>query len=180
MDTDNIPANGTSTIIKTPKDSEVIMTELVLPNDTNMLGNLLGGRLMHWIDIAAAMASMRHTGRICVTASVDEIDFTEPIRLGEVVKIYACVNRAFRTSVEVGVKTMRMHLEGGEVEANTAYLTFVALDADRRPALVPALTPVTEDDHRRYEEAGFRREHRLRKREQIRLYREHRASVPEY
>lgn len=155
-----------SQIAKTPQQSEVIMTELVLPNDTNMLNNLLGGRLMHWIDIAAAMSARRHAGRICVTASVDEINFDEPIRLGDVVKLYACVNRAFRTSVEVGVKTTRVE-DDGEVVANTAYLTFVALDENRKPIPVPPLAPESDDEKRRFDEAGLRREARLRHRENI-------------
>lgn len=162
--------------MKTPKSSEVVMTELVLPNDTNMLGNLLGGRLMHWIDIAAALAAMKHAGRICVTASVDEINFNEPIRLGDVVKIYASVNRAFKTSVEVGVKTVRVTIEGEEVPSNKAYLTFVALDNDRRPIAVPPLALETEQEKRRYDEAGFRREQRLRNREQLHALREQRQT----
>jgi acyl-CoA hydrolase len=157
---------------KTPKQSEMIMTELVLPNDTNMLNNLLGGRLMHWIDIAAAMSARRHAGRICVTASVDEINFDEPIRLGDVVKLYACVNRAFRTSMEVGVKTTRVE-DDGEIVANTAYLTFVALDENRKPIPVPPLTPESDDEKRRYDEAGLRREARLRHRENISTLRTH-------
>ncbi|TAE32385.1 MAG: acyl-CoA thioesterase [Candidatus Kapaibacterium sp.] len=156
---------------KTPQQSEVIMTELVLPNDTNMLNNLLGGRLMHWIDIAAALASRRHAGRICVTASVDEINFDRPLHLGDVIKLYACVNRAFRTSMEVGVKTTRVE-DDGEVVANTAYLTFVALDEDRKPMPVPALIPQSEDEKRRFDEAGMRRETRLRHRENISTLRE--------
>jgi acyl-CoA hydrolase len=159
-----------SQLSKTPEQSEVIMTELVLPNDTNMLNNLLGGRLMHWIDIAAAMSARRHAGRICVTASVDEINFDEPIRLGDVVKLYACVNRAFRTSMEIGVKTTRVE-DDGEVVANTAYLTFVALDDNRKPMPVPALVPQTEDEKRRYNEAGLRREARLSHRQNIQTLR---------
>ncbi len=162
--------------MKTPKNSEIVMTELVLPNDTNMLGNLLGGRLMHWIDIAAALAAMKHAGRICVTASVDEINFNEPIRLGDIVKLYASVNRAFRTSVEVGVKTVRVNVEGDETPANNAYLTFVALDAERKPIAVPPLTPETDEEKRRFDEAGFRREQRLKNRQQLDALRQQRES----
>ncbi|MCS6807758.1 MAG: acyl-CoA thioesterase [Bacteroidota bacterium] len=160
---------------KTPKSSEIVMTELVLPNDTNMLGNLLGGRLMHWIDIAAALAAMKHAGQICVTASVDEINFDAPIRLGDVVKLYASVNRAFRTSMEVGVKTVRMNAAGEEFPVNTAYLTFVALDEHRKPCPVPPLVPETPEEQRRFEEAGLRREMRLRHRQQIQQYRQERG-----
>ena len=88
---------------KRVRDSQVITTQLVLPNDTNQLGNLLGGTLMHWIDIAAAIAAQRHADRVCVTASVDELNFHHPIRIGDVVTLQASVNRAFRTSMEIGV-----------------------------------------------------------------------------
>src|SRR5215471_10090130 len=110
-------------------DSQVEMTELVLPNDTNQLGNLLGGRLMEWMDIAAAVAAQRHSNRICVTAGVDDLVFHQPIRLGEVVTLRASVNRAFGTSMEVGVQvTSENQLTGERKTANTAYLTFVAVD----------------------------------------------------
>ena len=141
------------------------MTEMVLPNDTNQLGNLLGGRLMHMIDIAAAIASFRHTHRVCVTASVDELNFHHPIRLGEVVHLQASVNRAFRTSVEVGVRVTAENTHTGERRhANSAYLTFVAIDDDGRPVEVPPVRPVTQEERRRYAEAGRRRELRLRHR----------------
>ena len=93
--------------MKTPSQSLVVMTELVLPNDTNYLGNLLGGRLMHWIDIAAALSAQRHSGKVCVTASVDEISFNEPIKLGHVVHIRSLLTRAFTTSMEVYVEVWR-------------------------------------------------------------------------
>src|SRR5438045_8687427 len=91
---------------KTVAASQVEMTELVLPNDTNQLGNLLGGRLMHWVDIAAALSAQRHSGRICVTASVDEMSFLGPVKLGQVVRLRASVNRAFHTSMEAWVRVM--------------------------------------------------------------------------
>jgi len=145
--------------------SQVTMTELVLPNDTNQLGNLLGGRLMHWIDIAAAIAAQRHSGMVCVTASVDELVFLEPIRLGQVVTLHASVNRAFTTSMEVGV-LVSMHGLGDAPprRANYSYLTFVALDAAGHPARVPPLLPETEDEKRRFDEALRRRELRLQHR----------------
>lgn len=154
--------------VKTPKDSEVVMTELVLPNDTNQLGNLLGGRLMHWIDIAAALVAMRHSGRVCVTASVDEVSFFEPIKLGHVVELYARLNRAFKTSVEVGVRVMRQDpLNGTEAHTSSAYLTFVAIDNYGKPIPVPPMQPVTDEDKRRYEEAALRRQQRLQHRQDL-------------
>jgi acyl-CoA hydrolase len=146
--------------------SHVYMTELVLPNDTNQLGNLLGGRLMHWIDIAAAIAAQRHAGRVCVTASVDELDFVTPIRLGEIVTLQASVNRAFRSSMEVGVLVTAQGLGStGTRRANNAYLTFVAIDEHGHPSPVPSVLPETEEEKRRFEEALQRRNVRLQKRQ---------------
>jgi acyl-CoA hydrolase len=146
-------------------ESKVEMTEMVLPNDANRLGNLLGGRLMHMIDIAAAIAASRHTHRVCVTASVDELHFHHPIRIGEVVTLKASVNRAFNTSVEVGVRVSKEDLLTGESEhTNSAYLTFVAIDDDGRPVPVPRIKPVTKEEKRRYRDAARRRDLRLRHR----------------
>ena len=144
--------------------SQVITTQLVLPNDTNQLGNLLGGTLMHWIDIAAAISAQRHSGMVCVTASVDELNFHHPIMLGEIVTLQASVNRVFTSSLEIGVVvTATGH--GGETprRATNAYLTFVALDEHGKPVPVPPIVPETEDEKRRYEEALKRRELRLRR-----------------
>ena len=142
--------------------SQVEMTELVLPNDTNRLGNLLGGRLMHWIDIAAAIAASRHTNRVCVTASVDELHFLNPVKQGEVVVLRASVNRVFRTSLEVGVNvTTENTLTGESAHTNTAYLTFVAIDDDGRPVAEPPVRPVTAVEQRRYRGAARRRQIRL-------------------
>lgn len=147
------------------RDSQVFTTELVLPNDTNQLGNLLGGRLMHWIDIAAAIAAQTHSGRVCVTASVDELNFHHPIRLGDVVTLQASVNRVFHTSMEVGVVVTAHGLRGSPVRrANNAYLTFVALDEQGRPVAIPPIIPETDDEKRRHEEALARRELRLQHR----------------
>jgi len=147
------------------KDSQVFMTELVLPNDTNQLGNLLGGRLMHWIDIAAAISSQKHSGHVCVTASVDELNFHHPIKLGEIVTLQASVNRAFNTSMEVGVVVTSHDMRSATPKkANNAYLTFVAIDEKGHPSHVPPITPETDDEKRRYEEALERREHRLQRR----------------
>jgi acyl-CoA hydrolase len=147
------------------KDSQVEMTQLVLPNDTNQLGNLLGGRLMEWMDIAAAISAQRHSNRICVTAGVDDLVFHQPIRLGEVVTLKALVNRVFGTSMEVGVHvSAENQLTGERKVANTAYLTFVAVGDDRHPVRIPPIIPQTSDEKRRYREALKRRNQRLLRR----------------
>ncbi|RJP60492.1 MAG: acyl-CoA thioesterase [Ignavibacteriales bacterium] len=151
--------------IKTVSESIVTMTELVLPNHTNQLGNLLGGQLMHWIDICAALSAARHSHRVCVTASVDKIDFHHPIKLGNVVTLMASVNRAFNTSMEVGVKVFtESHREGTRIHSNTAFLTFVSVDDDGKPVKTFEITPQTEDEKRRYNDALKRREYRLSQR----------------
>jgi acyl-CoA hydrolase len=150
---------------KSVSESIVTMTELVLPNHTNQLGNLLGGQLMHWIDICAALASSKHSQRVCVTASVDRIDFHHPIKLGNVVTLVASVNRAFRTSMEVGVKVFaESHVEGTKIHSNTAYLTFVSVDESGKPVETFEIVPESDDEKRRFEEALFRRKTRLQDR----------------
>jgi acyl-CoA hydrolase len=153
---------------KKVRESQVEMTELVLPNDTNQLGNLLGGRLMHWMDICAALAAGKHSARVCVTASVDEINFLGPVKLGQVVHLYASVNRAFHTSMEVGVHVIVEDIHTGySRHVNTGYLTFVALDETGRGVAVPEIIPVTTDEKRRYEAALTRRNARLERRKLI-------------
>jgi acyl-CoA hydrolase len=150
---------------KRVKDSQVITTNLVLPNDTNQLGNLLGGTLMHWIDISAAIAAQRHADRVCVTASVDELNFHYPIKIGDIVTLRASVNRAFRSSMEIGVVVTAESKAGHEARrAVNAYLTFVAIDESGRPVEVPAVLPETEDEARRFDDALVRRELRLKHR----------------
>lgn len=150
---------------KNVSESQVSMTQLVLPNDTNRLGNLLGGQLMHWIDLAAAIAAQRHTRHICVTASVDEIVFYEPIKHGEVITLLASVNRVFKTSMEIGVKVICENpLTGIKKHSNTAYLTFVALNDESKPVEIIKVNPVTDDEIRRFENALKRREERLARR----------------
>lgn len=152
---------------KPVRSSQVEMTEMVLPNHTNRLGNLLGGQLMHWIDICAAIAASRHTNRVCVTASVDELNFLHPIKEGEVVMLQASVNRAFTTSMEVGVKvTSENLLNGVRRHANSAYLTFVAIDDDGKPVPVPPVKPSSAVEKRRYNDAARRRAERLRVRKE--------------
>jgi acyl-CoA hydrolase len=146
-------------------DSQVIMTELVLPHHTNQLGNLLGGQLMHWIDICAALCASKHNQRVCVTASVDKIDFIHPIKLGNAVNLIASVNRVFSTSMEIGVKVFAQNFrEGTRIHTNTAYLTFVGVGEDGKPVKAIEAIPETEDEKRRYEEAYRRRENRLKSR----------------
>lgn len=147
---------------KTVKDSQVEMTELVTPQDTNHHGNLAGGRLMHWIDIGAAMAAMRHCNRPVVTRSIDYIEFNNSIKLGHAVVIQASVNRAFKTSMEIGVRIASENLMTGDHKVtNTAYLTFVALDGDGHPVKVNELIPESEEEIRRWNEAEIRRNTRL-------------------
>ena len=149
------------------QESNVEMVELVLPNDTNQLGNLLGGRLMHWIDIAAAMAATRHSNHVCVTAAVDELSFLHPIKLGELVILKASVNRVFSTSMEVGVKVYSENpLTGERKHSNSAYLTFVSIDQSGLPVKAVPVTPETQEEKRRYEQGLVRREQRLRHREE--------------
>ena len=127
---------------KKPSDSLTIMTELVLPNDTNFLGNLMGGRLMYWMDIAAGLAAQKHSNTIVVTASVDNLSFVNPIRLGNAVHIEARVTRAFSTSMEVYLKVWGEDLVRQEKYiSNTAYCTFVALDAKGNPKAVQPIEP---------------------------------------
>jgi acyl-CoA hydrolase len=152
--------------VKTPSASAVEMTELVLPNDTNQLGNLLGGRLMHWVDIAAALAAQRHSNRISVTASVDEMSFLLPVKLGQVVQLRAMVNRAFKTSMEVGVHVDVEDFRTGDIRhVSSAYLTFVAIDEFGRAIRVSEIHPETPEQQQRFEEADARRAHRLKMRE---------------
>jgi acyl-CoA hydrolase len=147
---------------KKPSDSITTMSELVLPNDTNTLGNLMGGRLMHWMDIAAAMAAMRHCGCPVVTASADNISFENPVRLGNMVTIEAKVTRAFNSSMEVYMKVQGEDLHNNfKYLSNEAYMTFVSLDPNGKPRKVPELVPETEDEQHRYDGALRRRQLRL-------------------
>ena len=145
------------------KDSQVIMIELVLPNDTNILNNLLGGRLMHWMDISTAIAAAKHCNNIAVTAAVDNLAFHTPIRLGNIVTLKASVNRAFKTSMEVGVKVETEDFETGEIiHSNSAYFTFVSVDKKTgRKIAVPPVIPETEEEKRRYDGALERRNRRI-------------------
>lgn len=147
---------------KAPKESYTIMNELVLPNDTNTLNNLMGGRLLHWMDIAAAISAQKHCNRIVVTASVDNVSFQAPIKLGDVVSIEAKVTRAFTTSVEVRMEVWAENIPSGtKVKSNEAYYTFVALDKDGEKTQVPVLLPETDMEIALFEGALRRRQLRL-------------------
>lgn len=147
---------------KSASGSSVVMTELVLPNDTNVFGNLMGGRLMYWMDIAAALSAAKHCNAPVVTASVDNISFEAPIRLGNVVHIEARVSRAFNTSMEVHLKVWGEDLtQQYKYKSNEAYYTFVALDPNRKPRQVPQLLPETDEERKLFEGALRRRQVRL-------------------
>jgi acyl-CoA hydrolase len=147
---------------KTAKESHIIMTELVLPNDTNVHGNLMGGRLMYWMDIAAALAASKHSNAPVVTASVDNISFENPIGLGNVVHIEARVSRSFNTSMEVHLKVWGEDMaQQFKYKSNEAYYTFVALDANKKPRPVHELIAETEEEKKIFDGALRRRQLRL-------------------
>jgi len=148
--------------IKTPTESHTLMTEIVLPNDTNVFGNLMGGRLMYWMDIAAAISAQRHCNSPVVTASVDNISFENAIKLGNTVHIEARVTRAFSTSMEIHLRVWGEDLtQQFRYKSNEAYYTFVALDPHRKPKQVPQLKPETEDEQKLFAGALRRRQIRL-------------------
>lgn len=137
-------------------------SELALPNDANMHGNVLGGKIMHLVDLAGAIAAMRHCRNAVVTASVDQMEFINPVKIGQLVRLHAAVTRAFRTSMEVGVKVMMEDpLSGGLQHVSSAFLTFVAVDKEGRGVPVPPAIPETEEEQKAFEEAGARRDYRL-------------------
>lgn len=147
---------------KKASESHTSMTELVLPNDTNTFGNLMGGRLMYWMDIAAGMAAGRHCNTPSMTASVDNLSFKNPIKLGNVVHIEAKVCRAFNTSMEINIRVWGEDLlHQYKYESNEAFFTFVALDPNGKPRAVPHVIPETEEEIRLYDGALRRRQLRL-------------------
>ncbi len=150
---------------KTVHESISEYAEFALPNDANGLGNVLGGKVMHLVDLAAAMAAIRHARRPVVTASVDSMQFLHPVRIGQLLILRSSVNRVFRTSMEVGVHVQTENLmTGHRLHTCSAYLTFVALDEDGKSTPIPPVIPETEDEQRRYRQAGERREYRLARR----------------
>ncbi|MFN8298130.1 MAG: acyl-CoA thioesterase [Chitinophagales bacterium] len=147
---------------KTPKESTTIMTEIVLPNDTNALNNLRGGKILHWMDIACAIAGGKHSNSIVVTASVDNVSWENPIKIGDVVTIEAKVTRCFNTSMEIYAEVWAENLPTQtRYKCNEAYYTFVALDSNGRPKKVTPLIPETADEKKQHEMALRRRELRL-------------------
>jgi len=153
---------------KPVRESVSEYAEVALPNDTNGLGNVLGGKVMHLVDLAAALAALRHARKPVVTASVDSLHFIHPVRIGQLIVLRSSVNRVFRTSMEIGVHVETENLLTGEkLHTCSAYLTFVALDENKRPTAVPPVIPETEEEKRRYHEAGQRREYRLALRKRL-------------
>jgi acyl-CoA hydrolase len=152
---------------KPVRESVSDYSELALPNDANGLGNVLGGKVMHLVDLAGAMAAMRHARKPVVTASVDSLHFLHPVHIGELIILNSSVNRVFRTSMEVGVKVVTENLMTGErLHTCSAHLTFVALDENGKATAIAPVIPETEEEKRRFREAGERREYRLSKRGQ--------------
>ena len=147
---------------KAVRESISEYSELALPNDANGLGNVLGGKVMHLVDLAGALAALRHARRPVVTASVDHMNFLHPVKIGQLILLRSSVNRVFRSSMEIGVKVWVEDLQTGAVRhTSSAYLTFVALDATGQTVPIPPVIPETEDEKRRYEEAAQRRDYRL-------------------
>lgn len=144
---------------KTPSQSLTINTEVVLPNDTNHVGNLFGGKLMQWVDITAAIAASRHCGRVVVTASINHVSFDNPIKQNSIVTLEAKVSRAFTTSMEIFVDVyVENPVTGQKTKCNEAILTFVAIDQNGSPLPVPPLTPETEIEKKRFDGALRRRQ----------------------
>jgi acyl-CoA hydrolase len=151
--------------VRKVSDSQITMTELVLPHHTNQLGTLFGGQLMFWIDICASLSAGKHNQRICVTASVDKVDFHNPVKLGDAVTLVSSVNRVFNSSLEVGVKVFAQNFKEGIVKhTNSAYLTFVTVNSDGKPVKAIEALPETNEQKRRFNEALIRRENRLKSR----------------
>jgi acyl-CoA hydrolase len=147
---------------KTVAASRVLKNELVMPNDTNPLGNLMGGQLMKWMDVCSGISAQRHCNRHVVTVSVDNVEFKQAIKLGEVVVIEGEVTRTFSTSMEVYMQVWAENLRTGERRlCTTSYYTFVAVDADGRPVPVPAVIPETDYEKHQYDAAEERRKIRL-------------------
>lgn len=148
--------------VKSVRASQSEMTEVVLPNDANPLGNILGGKVMHLMDICGALAAHRHSRSYVVTASFDYVEFLSPVRVGDLIVLKSSVNRVFRTSMEVGVKVFSENiLTGARRHTSSAYITFVALDEYGRRKEIPPVQAESPEEERRFREAGTRREHRL-------------------
>jgi acyl-CoA hydrolase len=143
--------------IKTPADSAVETRYLVMPGHANASGTAFGGAIMSWIDMIAAMAAQKHCGREVVTAGIDSVAFEEPVRIGDQVVLLACVNYVSKTSMEVGVKVIKENPATSQtITATRAFLTFVAVDKNHRPVAAPELTPQTDEEKRRWNNAALR------------------------
>ena len=163
-------------IKRTVAESQSERSEIIFPADSNALGNLFGGRLMQYIDLVGAMAASRHARAITVTASMDHLDFVAPVQVGDLLILRASVNRAFRTSMEIGVKAMVEDVREQRFRhVSSAYLTYVAVDHQGRGLVVPQLIPETEHQKRRFEDAGRRREMRA---EETQRRKEMRTTLP--
>jgi acyl-CoA hydrolase len=148
--------------LKSSSDSVTVMNEMVLPNDTNPLNNLRGGKLLHWMDIAGVISAQKHSGQICVTVSVDNVSFDNPIKLGHVVTITARVVKTFRTSMEVHVSVWSQNLISGEkCKSNEAFYTFVAIDKNAKTVPVPAVETENEEEYTLAEHAVLRKQLKL-------------------
>jgi acyl-CoA hydrolase len=153
---------------KPVRESRDEMTEIVLPSHTNQLGTIFGGQIMAWVDIAGSLAAGRHSRAVCVTASMDAFQFVNPVPLGHFVCLYASVNWAGRTSMEVGVRVESENpLTGARTHVASSYMTFVALDHNRKPQAVPALVPESAEEKRRCKGAELRRASRLKLKEEL-------------
>jgi acyl-CoA hydrolase len=142
---------------RTVSESSADSVQVVLPNDTNPLGNVLGGRVMHWIDLIAAVVAYRHSRRPVVTASMERLEFMSPIRLGQIAILQAAVNYVGKTSMEVGVEVYAENPTNGQrYHTSSAILTYVALDDYGKPTAVPALRPESDEEKRRYQEGEKR------------------------
>lgn len=147
---------------KKVSESRTVMTEMIMPNDTNPIHNLMGGNLMRWMDIAAGICAGRHCESYVVTVSVDQVSFEKPIPLGDVITIVCLVTRAFTTSVEIFVEVFSSDIMGKNTrKCNDAYFTFVAVNEEKRPVPVPPVLPLTAEEQKRFDEAQRRREMRL-------------------
>lgn len=148
--------------MKTPQDSFASMMEIVLPNDTNSLHNLRGGKILHWMDICSAISAGRHAEAVVVTVSVDHVSFQNPIKMGDVVTITSKVTRAFSTSIETKIEVWAENLPTKtKYQCNSAYYTFVALDSNSKPKKVQPIHPQTPDEQAEFDKAIQRRELRL-------------------
>lgn len=147
---------------RTPSESETVMTEVVMPNDANPMGYLQGGRMMQWLDIASAVAAQTHSGRICVTASVDSVTFRNPAHVGDIIRIQAKVTRAFSTSMEIKASAWaRKVISKEEYLVNEAFFTFVAIDDFGKPTSIPSVRPVSAEEKKLFNSAAKRKAHRL-------------------